>query len=98
MERRSIEARVSVVAPRRLKGYAVRYDSRSTHYIAPGTRERIGKRAFDGTLSSGSDIRFLYEHKAENLLGRTSSGTLSLRSDDDGLGFDLELPDTQLGR
>ena len=98
MERRTIEARVSVVAPRRLKGYAVKYDSRSSHYIAPATRERISKTAFARSLGSGTDVRFLYEHKAENLLGRTSSGTLSLRSDDDGLGFDLQLPDTQLGR
>ncbi|PYT32370.1 MAG: hypothetical protein DMG58_10295, partial [Acidobacteria bacterium] len=59
MERRTIEARVSVVAPRRLKGYAVKYDSRSSHYIAPATRERISKTAFARSLGSGTDVRFL---------------------------------------
>jgi len=98
VELRQIQTRVAVGEGRKLKGYAVRYNDRSTHYIAPGTKERFAPNAFAKTLGSGADVRALFEHKAENLLGRTSSGTLQLRSDDDGLSFDLSLPDTQLGR
>lgn len=97
MEIRTIRSSVEVSSQRRLKGYAVRYDSRSTHYISPGVKERIAKGAFARSLGSGSDVRALFEHQTSALLGRTSSGTLQLRSDDDGLGFDLSLPNTQLG-
>ena len=37
-------------------------------------------------------------HKPDALLGRTKSGTLSLREDSKGLRFELKLPDTQHGR
>ena len=63
-----------------------------------GFTERIAPGAFKASLSSGRDILALLDHRAEALLGRTSSGTLKLTEDSKGLRFDLSLPDTQHGR
>jgi HK97 family phage prohead protease len=98
MELRFIRSEVRAdTRGRKLKGYAVRYDARSTHYIGSGVRERIAKTAFTRSVQSGSDIRMLYEHRTENLLGRTSAGNLRLANDDSGLGFELDVPNTTLG-
>ena len=61
-----------------------------TESIAPG--------AFTRTLADGHDILALVDHDARRVLGRTRSGTLTLREDDKGLAFDLAVPDTQAGR
>lgn len=68
--------------------------------LAPidGHWERIDTRAFDGALQRPDDVRFLLNHNPDNLLGRTTSGTLELATDDDGLRIRSELPDTTLGR
>lgn len=63
-----------------------------------GFTESIAPAAFSKTLASGRDVLALLDHKPDALLGRTKSGTLSLREDDKGLRFDLKLPDTQHGR
>lgn len=60
--------------------------------------ETIDKRAFDNPLKSGSDVRLLLNHNPDNLLGRTKSGTLELRTDGRGLAVSADLPDTTLGR
>ena len=60
--------------------------------------EQIDKRAFNGALSRPDDVRFLLNHNPDNLLGRTSSGTLELNTDDGGLQVRSTLPDTTLGR
>lgn len=60
--------------------------------------EQLDEVAFDGALSRPDDVRFLLNHNPDNLLGRTSSGTLQLSKDAQGLHFRNELPDTQLGR
>jgi len=68
--------------------------------LAPicGEYEEIAPTAFDQVLQRGEDIRFLYNHDPDNLLGRTQSGTLQVSVDDTGLAIDCELPDTTLGR
>jgi HK97 family phage prohead protease len=60
--------------------------------------EQIDKRAFGGALSRPDDVRFLLNHNPDNLLGRTSSGTLELNTDEGGLQVRSTLPDTTLGR
>ncbi len=47
--------------------------------------EKIDPAAFDNTLKEQSDIRCLWNHNSDIVLGRTESGTLSLRVDDHGL-------------
>lgn len=82
-------------------GYAVRWydpkDAGTEYQLKPGLVERVRPGAFTKTLSDGHDIRALYHHKAEDILGRTSAGTLELREDSKGLAFripfDSEDPD-----
>ena len=49
-------------------------------------------------LASNPDVVATYNHNQSVILGRTTSGTLQLRSDANGLRFDCDLPDTQAAR
>ena len=59
-----------------------------------GGYEAIGRNAFDEALGRGDDVVALRDHNPALLLGRTASGTLRLEVDDDGLAFEVDLPDT----
>lgn len=61
--------------------------------------EAFDRTAFDDILADDSnDTVALWNHNPDHLLGRQSSGTLKLAATDDGLAFDVDLPDTTLGR
>lgn len=82
-----------------LTGYAVRYNTLSVDL--GGFRETIMPGAFDKVLNrqrGKRDVVALFNHDANQLLGRTSSGTLELSSDDKGLRYSVVLPNTELGR
>lgn len=66
------------------KGYRV------LEIVKPGT--------FTRALKENQDIRCLFNHDPNNLLGRTAAGTLALRQDKVGLQYECDLPDTQMGR
>ena len=93
MERRaSLELRAK---GRRLEGYAALYgvDTRIsdfTEVIMPG--------AFTDTLREGRDVLALADHDPKAVLARTRSGTLRLSEDSRGLHFDLDVPNTSIGR
>ncbi|MBL0220023.1 MAG: HK97 family phage prohead protease [Myxococcales bacterium] len=53
-------------------------------------RERIAATFFDGVL--GQDVRCLFNHGADYVLGRASSGTLRLEKTDEGLGYEVDAP------
>lgn len=82
---------------KKLVGYVVQWNKESEvlwgEYV-----ERFAPNAFSDSLKSGKDVRALFEHDHTKLLGRTSSGTLTLEEDAMGLRFELIPPDTQLGR
>jgi HK97 family phage prohead protease len=59
-----------------------------------GFRERIKPGAFKNALAR-SDVRALFNHDSNFILGRESAGTLKLHEDSNGLYMDLEPPDTQ---
>lgn len=80
----------------KLVGYGAVYDQPTTRQRDFTGTETIARGAFDGLLTG--DVVALVNHDMGQLLGRTSSGTLRLDSDDHGLSFELDLPDTQLGR
>jgi len=60
--------------------------------------ERIQKGAFARALAESQDVRGLFNHQPDHVLGRTTAGTLRLREDSKGLAYEIDLPDTQLAR
>jgi hypothetical protein len=63
-----------------------------------GFQECVRAGAFKEDIESGADIRCLFNHDANCLLGRTTSKTLRLAEDASGLSYNCDLPDTQPGR
>lgn len=80
-------------------GYAaVFYDGTpATEYRTPWFRERIAAGAFDEALKQ-DDVRALFNHNSDLLLGRMASDTLRLTADKRGLRYEIDAPDTQVGR
>jgi uncharacterized protein len=84
-----------------LTGYAAVYNRLSLPLREGGTafREIILPGAFDKILSRRNiDVVALVNHDSSLLLGRTSSGTVELSSDQKGLRYTVTPPDTVLGR
>jgi HK97 family phage prohead protease len=71
----------------------VLWDSESYRVV-----EKVKPGTFTRALKEKHDVRCLFNHDANQLLGRTAAGTLSLKQDAQGLYFDCEPPDTTLGR
>ncbi len=93
---RQLVTRAEITDTGGLRGFAAVYDQPTSRQRQFAGTETIARGAFDGLLDD--DVVALVNHDMAQLLGRTSSGTLRLSSDDHGLGFELDLPDTQLGR
>ncbi|WP_312274873.1 HK97 family phage prohead protease [Pseudescherichia sp.] len=77
--------------PTRIIGYGSVFNSRSEPLW--GFREIIKPGAFDDVL--GDDVRGLFNHDPNFILGRSASGTLTVAVDDKGLRYDITAPDTQ---
>lgn len=54
--------------------------------------ERIAPGAFDDVLQD--DVRALFNHDSNHVLGRTTSGTLRIAQDDQGLYTEIDLPES----
>lgn len=78
--------------PTKIVGYASVFDSRS-ELICGSFREVIKPGAFDDVLSD--DVRALFNHDPNFILGRSSAGTLSLSVDEKGLRYEITAPTTQ---
>lgn len=85
--------------PTKLVGYAAVFNTPTdlgywTEIVKPG--------AFTRTLQEGCDVRALFNHDPNYVLGRTKdggkTGTLSLAEDATGLRFEVQVPDTQVAR
>lgn len=96
----AVELRDGDGAPPALVGYAAVFDSWTTLYRSSTFeyREVIRPGAFRRALAESQDVRALFNHDANQVLGRTKAGTLKLREDDRGLAIRIDPPDTQLGR
>jgi HK97 family phage prohead protease len=94
VERRAA-VEVRAARGRRLAGYAAVWDAPAQ---IGSFVEVIKAGAMRASLVAGADILALVDHDPCRLLGRTRSGTLWLDEDAKGLAFEIDLPDTQLGR
>lgn len=97
MERRTFNSTIELrdltnekgeVTGQKIRGYAVVFESDSENM---GFIERIAPTAFANT--DLSDVRALYNHDPNYVLGRTKSGTLQLRADEKGLFYEIDPPD-----
>lgn len=78
-----------------IDGYASVFDSWSEELGGNQPfRERVVKGAFEETIQN-DDIRALFNHDPNYVLGRNKAGTLTLEEDDKGLHVRITPPDTQ---
>jgi HK97 family phage prohead protease len=107
MERRSnhhgqlaVETRAD--GKRTIVGYGAvfyRSDDPGTEYrLWEDMVEHIAPTAFDAALSRPDDVRGLFNHDPAYVLGRTTAKTMRLSKDAKGLRYEIDVPDTQLGR
>ena len=88
----TIELRDAGEGPPKISGYAsvfYRSGDPSTEFrLWDGAVERIMPTAFDNV--ENHDVRALFNHDPNMVLGRKKSGTLSLSVDDHGLRYEVE--------
>ena len=74
-----------------IEGYFVLFENETE--LFEGVHEIISRGAFDNTLNN--DIRALWNHNTQYVLGRNKSGSLELKTDEKGLYATIRLPKTQ---
>lgn len=81
-----------------IRGYAAVYDSVSQDL--GGFVEKLRKGCFDAALAANPQYVYCrVQHEGgTSVIGRTGSGTLRVGSDEKGLWYECDLPDTQAGR
>lgn len=79
--------------PSKIFGHAAKFDVLSEDL--GGFRERIAPGTFAKTIQS-ADVRALFNHDVNFVLGRNKSGTLRLSEDSAGLAIEIDAPQTQL--
>jgi len=87
----------------KVSGYAAVFynpaDKRGTTYqLGDSLWERIQPGAFDRAIREKQDVRALWNHSWDHVLGRVSSGTLKLSVDKKGLKYDIDLPESEMGK
>lgn len=84
----------------RVRGYAAKFNVESDNLGSSGyeIRETIAPGAFDNVL--GDDVRALLNHDPNFILARSKAGegTLRIGTDETGLWYEFDAPDTQAGR
>lgn len=95
VERRAFNTGIEVRAAdgkNRLRGYAARFGS---VYDMGWFTEEVSRRAFEN--ADLSDVRILFNHDSNQILGRTASGTARVGIDENGLWYEVDLPDSPMG-
>lgn len=93
----AVELRASTTGgPGVLVGYAAVFNKRSQNL--GGFVEQIDPEAFNKSLGDNVPVVARFNHKDDFLLGTTEAGTLVLSKDGTGLRYEVDLPDTSVGR
>ena len=79
--------------PGTISGYAAVVGQETVIESWVSWREKIAPGAFKAAIKT-DDVRALFNHDPNILLGRTTSGTLRLKEDAHGLKYEVDLPDT----
>jgi len=99
IEKRNIMTELRVISDdnglKKIVGYAAVFDKWSSDLM--GFREKISPGAFSKTIKK-NDVRALFNHDPNIVLGRTKAKTLKLKEDDTGLFMEVIPPDTQQAR
>lgn len=90
-----IEVRTSADGVKTYRGYAAKFNSWSDDL--GGFREIINQGFFDKVLT-GMDVRMLFNHDVNYVLGRSVSATMRYGQDDIGLWFEYDDPATTWSR
>lgn len=91
-----LEVRASNDQPPVITGYAARYydgTAGTEFFLWDQAYERIMPGAFDGVLNS--DVRVLFNHDPNYVLGRTAAGTARIFADEKGLRFEATPPESR---
>lgn len=75
-------------------GYASVFNSLSQNL--GGFYEIIDPKAFDNVLDD--DVRAVFNHDPNMVLGRSTAGTLRMLVDGTGLKYEIDMPENELGR
>jgi HK97 family phage prohead protease len=95
----SKELRAAASDSPKLTGLAARFNSPTQISSGPlGFWEVLLPGCFTATLADKADVRALFNHNADHVLGRTKNGTLRLWESSLGLQFECDLPDTEIAR
>lgn len=90
----SIEIETRGDEPAKIVGHAAVFNKISENL--GWFREIIRPGAFDSVMED--DVRALFNHDSNKVLGRTKSGTLSLEVDEQGLRYVINPPDTTIAK
>lgn len=94
-----VRAQESAAAPSgKIEGYAAVFNEFYVLYEDSGfqVRETILPGAFTGVMDN--DVRCLFNHDADNVLGRSTNGTLVMSQDENGLGYVNLMDETRIGK
>lgn len=93
MEKRSFRFELRAEGDgRTVAGYAAVFDELS-QVLWDQFKEKIDRGAFASSL--GGDIRALWNHNTDLVIGRTKAGTLRLAEDTHGLRVEIDMPESR---
>jgi len=95
LQSNDVELRVDEKEPNKIFGYAAKFDSASRDL--GGFVEYIDKNAFKEALKNPDTVA-VKNHDSNLILGRTKNGTLRMSTDSIGLKFEVDMPNTTIGK